>query len=65
MMMKDLEIHKDLESEELSAVRGGANTIVAGEYDHPLFGPELPDVEGLLKKIADAFQPPFHPYGQS
>ena len=36
MMIKDLEVSKDLASEELSAVRGGANTIVQGGQIAPV-----------------------------
>jgi Iap family predicted aminopeptidase len=36
MMIKDLEVSKDLASEELSAVRGGANTIVQGGQYAPV-----------------------------
>ena len=36
MMIKDLEVSKDLASEELSAVRGGANSIVQGGQYAPV-----------------------------
>ncbi len=36
MMIKDLEMRKDLASEELSAVRGGANSIVQGGQNAPV-----------------------------
>ncbi len=36
MMIKDLEMRKDLASEELSAVRGGANTIEQGGQNAPV-----------------------------
>jgi hypothetical protein len=36
MMIKDLEVSKDLASEELSAVRGGTNSIVQGGQIAPV-----------------------------
>ena len=36
MMIKDLEMSKELASEELSAVRGGANSIVQGGQEAPV-----------------------------
>jgi hypothetical protein len=36
MMIKDLEMSKELASKELSSVRGGANSIVQGGQDAPV-----------------------------
>ena len=53
MMIKDLEVHKDLTSDEPRAMRGGSNSILPGGcVDPPL--PRVPsfeDLERYLKKF--------------
>lgn len=46
MMIKDLEVHKELTSDERQAVRGGSNTILPGGcVDSPF--PRVPNVEDM------------------
>ena len=50
MMIKDLEVHKDLTSEERHAVRGGSNTILPGGCVDPTF-PRVPSFEDMEKYL--------------
>jgi hypothetical protein len=60
MMIKDLEMHIELASDELAALRGGSNTILPGGCVDPI-GPHVPKLEDLQKtiekKIADLLKP--------
>ena len=44
MMIKDLEMHKELAAEELSAVRGGSNSISNGSLIAPVAAANGPSV---------------------
>jgi hypothetical protein len=52
MMIKDLEMHKDLASDELAGLRGGNNGILPGGCVDPI-GPHVPNLEDLQKHVAD------------
>jgi hypothetical protein len=48
MMIKDLEVHRELTSDERQVVRGGSNTILPGGCVDPPF-PRVPSFEDMEK----------------